>query len=239
MRSGGSVVAEAWKGMLEARISRRGGHPQAAALCESSAMGHLALREWQLALRDTPADIVIMLRLANIHQERGEHDKSLRLLEEVLSIEPSNLEGLRRAAGLLREEDNLQRLRQLLARGVAAGLPEAEARRLKPAAPATLRSTSLSPRRWPGTTSTGPARWGYTPSAWMAPALFAPWTWILPKRLWSGRAVASNLHRTCAPGSGPLPVWFWKEFGPWACSPFSSTPVTRGDITGFSWKGLN
>ena len=144
LRSGGSVVAEAWKGMLEARISRRGGHPQAAALCESSAMGHLALREWQLALRDTPADIVIMLRLANIHQERGEHDKSLRLLEEVLSIEPSNLEGLRRAAGLLREEDNLQRLRQLLARGVAAGLPEAEARRLLPtaAAPSVAREAT-------------------------------------------------------------------------------------------------
>jgi hypothetical protein len=70
-------------------------HALWAALCEESGELGLALREYQLALRDNPDDVAVLDRLILLYRERGDIERALPLAERRLRLRPQDPAALR------------------------------------------------------------------------------------------------------------------------------------------------
>ncbi len=115
---------------VESRRERTAGHSDWGLLCEEAGLLNLALREFQLALRDEPGHPVASFRLAQHYRERGEPVRAAELLGALLVREPARLEWLAAYLAVLVEEGALPRARQALERAVKAGLDPARAQAL-------------------------------------------------------------------------------------------------------------
>ena len=65
---------------LESRVQETGGHLEWALLCESLGLASLAHREFQLECRDNPTEPLAKFKMAVLHREKGDLEKSLSIL---------------------------------------------------------------------------------------------------------------------------------------------------------------
>lgn len=132
---------DAWTHFLKQRIQLRGGHAICGHLCEEAGLSALARREYQLAIRDNPTDQTASIRLASLLCDDGDTVRALGLYEAVVDRDPACSEALIPMLAILRDEEAMPRMHAVMARAVAAGFPEDQARRLMgPMAPASAAS---------------------------------------------------------------------------------------------------
>lgn len=132
---------DAWTHFLKQRLPQRSGHAVCGFLCEEAGLSALAKREYQLALRDNPTDQAVSIRLAALLRDDGDTVRALGLYEAVVDRDPACSEALIPMLAILRDEEAMPRMRAVMARAVAAGFPQDQARRLiGPMAPASAAS---------------------------------------------------------------------------------------------------
>jgi hypothetical protein len=100
---------------IRARRDARDGHAEWARLCEDAGEVGLALSEYQLALRDVPDDPVVLARLADLYEERGELARAVECAERWVGRDPGSAEATERLVELLVAADQLERARATLA----------------------------------------------------------------------------------------------------------------------------
>ncbi len=153
-------TTEAIRAAVQARQHERGGHTAWGLLCEEAGLMGLAFREFQLAMRDDPADLTALARLAEHYRERGDVRRAALLFERLLESDPAHEPWLQSLVELTQGDEDRRPVREALKRAVAAGLPAERAERL-------LRGGQKGPREEPGA---GPAREEVSPG----PTLAAP-----------------------------------------------------------------
>ena len=93
-------------------------------LCEEMGLLGLALRQYQLALRQQPNHPELLHRLATLYTERGEVDRALPLWHRAFLLRPDDPQVLDPYAQLLLDEGAHPRLLEVLDTAVARGYPE-------------------------------------------------------------------------------------------------------------------
>jgi hypothetical protein len=109
---------------VAARRAEPGGHREWAQLCEEAGEAGLALTEYQLALRDDPADVAALSRLAVLYEERGEMDQAAGCADRWARASQADAEAARCLVGLLLASERLDEAREALDRAAAGGVPE-------------------------------------------------------------------------------------------------------------------
>lgn len=79
-------AAEWLRERVAARQDERGGHPEEARLAERLGLSTLAVRAWQLAVRDDPTDLEAWTALALLHEERGDPERARACSQRVEAL---------------------------------------------------------------------------------------------------------------------------------------------------------
>lgn len=95
--SGDASVLPDLRRHLLSIVHERGGHDAWARVCEKLGQHALALRELELAVRDEPDRLDLLLDLAERYLEHGRHESAARLLSRARDLDPNH----RRVAELL------------------------------------------------------------------------------------------------------------------------------------------
>ncbi len=95
--------------------------------CEETGHLGLALRQYQLALRQQPNDPELLLRLATLYTERGDLEHALPLWHRVFLMRPQDPQVVDPYARLLLDEGAVPRLLEVLDTAVARGYPQRQA----------------------------------------------------------------------------------------------------------------
>ncbi len=115
---------------VESRQRERGEHTEWGLLCEEAGLMGLAFREFQLAMRDNPADPTAMAQLAEHYTERGDAARAADLLVRLLAMNSTHEPWLGALADLSHSDAERQPLREALDRAVAQGYPVDQAKKL-------------------------------------------------------------------------------------------------------------
>jgi len=113
---------EALRDALVARRAEHGEHDAWARLCEAVGQSALALSEYQLALRDDPADVGVLARLSVLYEERGDLDHAIECAERWTAGAPASEQAVRMLVELLGAADRPERAGQVIDEAVALGL---------------------------------------------------------------------------------------------------------------------
>lgn len=79
----------------EKRVQMRGGHREWGLVAEELGLLGLAEREFNLALRDDPADLEALQRLVDLAEEKGAVERAINLLSRLFDLNPSAENALR------------------------------------------------------------------------------------------------------------------------------------------------
>lgn len=112
--------------LLESRIQEKGQHLDWALLCESLGLASLAAREFQLECRDNPQSPLAKYKIALLHREKGEVDKALSMLEQLLENHPWKVEWVKTAVEIFLDEGSNARATELIEKAQSLGLPISE-----------------------------------------------------------------------------------------------------------------
>ena len=109
--------------LLESRIQHKGGHLDWALLCESLGFASLAAREFQLECRDNPHNTLARYRIALLLRDKGELDKALSMLEQLLENHPWEIEWVKTAVEMFVDEGSNSRASELIEKAKCLGFP--------------------------------------------------------------------------------------------------------------------
>lgn len=112
--------------LLQSRIQEKGQHLDWALLCESLGFASLAAREFQLECRDNPQSPHAKYKISLLHREKGEVDKALSMLEQLLENHPWKVEWVKTAVEIFLDEGSNARATELIQKAQSIGLPISE-----------------------------------------------------------------------------------------------------------------
>lgn len=95
-------------------------------ICEEAGEPGLALREYQLALRDHPDNIVAIEHLVGLYRERGDVEHALSCAERWTHLDAQNPTALRELVSLYLESDMVEQALAAVEKGRRFGLPGEE-----------------------------------------------------------------------------------------------------------------
>ena len=110
---------------VERRLNLEGKHLEWGKLCEEAGFFGLAMREYQLALRDDGRNREALFLLSEVYRERGDGSKAVSLLEKLFFLEPGNEEVFLILAESYSRQGLDQKLKFLVEKARAAGVKEA------------------------------------------------------------------------------------------------------------------
>lgn len=134
-----AAISEGVTAELQARLeqavlrrrNQRGDHSAWGLLCEQGGLWNLAFREFQLALRDDPQDVVALERLVHHYTERGESTHAAEMLERLVVLQPTEVSWWLHYVDLLLEQDAVAQAQALVQRAMSQGLPQTDLARLQ------------------------------------------------------------------------------------------------------------
>lgn len=118
------------RAFLESRVQQKGDHLEWALLCEALGFPNLASREFQLECRDNPQGPHARFKMALLHREKGEVEKALAILDQLLQTHPWKLDWIRLAVEILAEEGSTSRAKDLLEKAEHQGVPVSELKKI-------------------------------------------------------------------------------------------------------------
>lgn len=107
----------------EGRVQERGGHLEAARLCERLGLFSLAEREYGLALRDEPGQPAALEALASLHEENGRWERAAHCLETLLPAASDPRAVAQRLLALYERGGEAERVQDLRRRCAEKGIP--------------------------------------------------------------------------------------------------------------------
>ncbi len=118
------------RAFLDARIQVKGGHIDWALLCEDLGLSSLASRELQLECRDNPDGPYAKYKMALLHREKGDVDKSLSILQQLFTSPIWLLDWVKTAVEIFIDEGSLLRASDLIDQAKVQGLPVSDLQKL-------------------------------------------------------------------------------------------------------------
>ncbi len=122
---------EALEAYCGGRVQLRGGHLDAARLCERLGLFSLAEREYGLALRDEPGQPAALEALASLHEENGRWERAAHCLEALMEVAADPRPLALRLLALYERGGEEERAEDLRKRCAGKGIPLPGPRRAK------------------------------------------------------------------------------------------------------------
>jgi hypothetical protein len=112
------------RAVVNGRVNEAGLHRRWGELAEEAGLLAVAMREYQLALRDDRLDEAALLRLAILYRERGDLEKCLSFLERLASINSLDGDVVGMLVEVCMEEGFEEKARSVLEKARQAGMGE-------------------------------------------------------------------------------------------------------------------